>query len=104
MGYVAASPTAGAALVMETLGKIIVDFAHQHPTITGWVIAVIVFAVLVTNALRFTYPDFKDMPGWARFITGLLDPIAGNFWNLARKVDPDLAGQAKQKGSPNEPG
>lgn len=89
---------------METIGKLVLDFAHQHPALTGWIVAAVALAVLVTNALRFTFPDFVDMPRWARFITGLLDPIAGNFWNLARKVDPGIVGQAHQKGDPSERG
>jgi len=86
---------------LETLAKLLADQVHAHPTIASVLLFVVVFAVLVTNGCRLAYPNFSEMPRSVRFIVGFLDPIALNFWNLARKAEPDLKGQYRVEGEPN---
>jgi len=86
---------------LETVVKFLADQVQQHPTFAAWLVALITVAVLVTNGCRLAYPNFSEMPRSVRFIVGFLDPIALNFWNLARKAEPDLKGQYRVEGEPN---
>lgn len=81
---------------MDTIGKLLGDFAHAHPNVVAGGMILVVIAVVITNAIRMTWPVFSEMPRWARFILGLFDPLAANFWNIARKADPEVSGPLKK--------
>ena len=89
---------------MEAIVRWLAEQAHEHPAAIGVVGGVWLLSVFVTNGLRFAYPSFAEMPRAARFVVGFCDPLALNFWNLAREFDPDLKGEHKTEGGPNEKG
>ena len=88
---------------METTVKWLLAQAQAHPTIAAWLAGIVAVAVVFTNGLRFVWPTYTDMPLWARFVVGCLDPLAGNFWYLAKSLDPDIKGEHKLNGEPNGP-
>ena len=88
---------------METVGHLLGDFAKAHPNLVVSVLGVVIFCVLVVNGIRMTWPVFAEMPRWARFILGVCDVPAGNFWNAVRKVEPEVSGPIKKTiGEPDE--
>ena len=88
---------------METVVRWLAEHAHAHPTAIGVIGGVWLFSVFL-NGLRFAYPSFAEMPRMARFVVGFFDPLALNFWNLARKFDSDFKGEHKTDGGPNGKG
>lgn len=86
---------------METAAKWFADQVHAHPTASAVLLIVWLSAVLLTNGLRFAYPTYQEMPRSVRFVIGFCDPLALNFWNLARKLDPEFKGEYKTNGVPN---
>ena len=89
---------------METVVRWLAEQAQAHPVAIGVVAGVWLLAVFLTNGLRFAYPEFAEMPRFARFVVGFCDPLALNFWNLARKFEPEVKGEHKTEGGPNGKG
>lgn len=87
---------------METIGKLLGDFAHAHPRVTAVLFAIVAVAVVLVNGIRMTWPVFAEMPKPARFVLGMLDPFAANFWNMVRKADPEVSGPLRK--AEGEPG
>lgn len=65
---------------LDTATTPIVNFLGRHPL----AFLVIGLAVLVTNGLRVAWPTRAERPRLVAFLLGVLDPISGNFWALAR--------------------
>lgn len=87
---------------METIVKAIATWAHAHPTASAWIGGAWLSAVILTNGLRFAWPKYEEMPRLARFVVGALDPLALNFWNIGKKIMPDIQGQHVMQGEPDE--
>ncbi len=87
---------------METIGKLLGDFAHAHPNLVVSVLGVVVVCVLTVNGIRMAWPVFSEMPRWARFVLGVCDVPAMNFWNMVRKADPEVSGPLRK--ADGEPG
>lgn len=87
---------------METIGKLIGDFSHAHPNVAVGLLGIVVVCVVTVNGIRMAWPIFSEMPRWARFVLGVCDIPAMNFWNLARRVEPEVSGPIKK--TVGEPG
>lgn len=88
---------------METIGKLIGDVAHAHPVVVSILAVIVAIAVVAVNGIRMTWPVFAEMPKLARFVLGAFDPFAANFWNMVRKVEPEVSGPIKKTiGEPDE--
>lgn len=65
---------------IDTLTTPVVNFLGRHPI----AFVVIGLAILVTNGLRVAWPIRSERPRLVAFLLGILDPVSGNFWALAR--------------------
>jgi len=65
---------------LDTATTPVVNFLGRHPL----AFLVIGLAILVTNGLRVAWPTRAERPRLVAFMLGVLDPISGNFWALAR--------------------
>jgi hypothetical protein len=54
----------------------ILHWFGSHPK----VMAVMLAAIVIDNAIRMAWPDYSKRPIWARLVTGAIAPLVGNFW------------------------
>lgn len=66
--------------MLDRITTPVVNFLGRHPI----AFLVIGLAILVTNGLRVAWPTRAERPRIVAFLLGVLDPISGNFWALAR--------------------
>lgn len=65
---------------LDTATTPVVNFLGRHPL----AFLVIGLAILATNGLRVAWPTRAERPRLVAFLLGVLDPVSGNFWALAR--------------------
>ena len=48
--------------------------------------AIVLFANAIVNGLRMAYREEVSRPRWVRFLLGLIDPFALNFWSPIKRA------------------
>lgn len=67
----------------EAIGQLIGKAVLAHPGIAGALVAAVLVAVFTVSGLRMAWPTKTDRPRAVRFVLGVLDPLALNFWDAA---------------------
>lgn len=67
----------------EAIGQLVGKAVLAHPGIAGALIAAVLVAVAAVSGLRMAWPTKADRPRAVRFVLGVLDPLALNFWDAA---------------------
>lgn len=67
----------------EAIGQLVGKAVLAHPGIAGALVAAVLVAVAVVSGLRMAWPTKADRPRAVRFLLGVLDPLALNFWDAA---------------------
>lgn len=78
-----ATSTASDDGAFEAIGQLIGKAILAHPGIAGALVAAVLVAVFTVSGLRMAWPTKTDRPRAVRFILGVLDPLALNFWDAA---------------------
>ena len=69
----------------DAIADWVVSTAIAHPELIGWGLGVFAVCTMVVNGLRVAWPLEADRPRWVRFLLGLLDFGALNFWRYAQR-------------------
>lgn len=67
----------------EAVGQLVGRAVLAHPRLAGALVAAVLVAVVTVSGLRMAWPTKADRPRSVRFLLGVLDPLALNFWDAA---------------------
>lgn len=67
----------------EAIGQVVGRAVLAHPGIAGAFFAAVLVAVFTVSGLRMAWPLKTERPRAVRFVLGVLDPLALNFWDAA---------------------
>jgi hypothetical protein len=68
--------------VSDAIAEWVVNTTANHPELIGWAVGIFVVCTLIVNGLRVAWPLEAERPRWVRFLLGLLDFGALNFWRF----------------------